>query len=317
MCKIFALTNSSKVKIDTKLIESVRDAVCDASDRDGFGYASLNDNQLICGERTTKPFEWSPFNRKTSQLSIVSSPSCNSFGDLASVKDSQVFIGHGRFSTNSKTLANTHPFVSDTLAMIHNGVVQQVGPKIDNLKTDCDTEILFHHWKRSEMHDIEDQVSGYYAMAVIDSETQLLHIVRDSAASLYIAWSASVESFVIATTVEIIWMVAEANNWAIETPEKISDNLHVIFKGNEIISQKPIQPLGRLNTQFDSKLTAEALGTVTVDKYEGFRDSPEVYSDPESDTYLTELEEEYYRMQEEALANESEDDIPFYRRKTG
>jgi predicted glutamine amidotransferase len=318
MCKVFALTNSTKVKVDSKFIGSVRDAVCKTNDKDGFGYASISENGLT-GERTTNPFEWLPMSQKTAKLSIVANPSCNSFGDLTGLGKSKAFIGHGRFSTNSKRLENTHPFINESVALIHNGVVSQVGPALKDLKTDCDTEILFKHWIDSEMHAIEDQVTGYYAMAILDSESGYLHIVRDSQAQLYIAWSPTIDSFVIATTAEIIGMIAYANRWAIEAPERIGDNQHIIFSGNEIVSQKPITPLGRLNSQFDTRLTSKALGLVP-DRYEGYNDS-DIYSDPYSDDYLDELEEERYTTEEEKLdreyLEEYQDDMPLYRKRTG
>lgn len=245
MCKIFALTSLKNIVVDNVLLDSVKKAVCKHNDKDGFGYAILDDKNNICGERTTKPLNFNPLNSKkgskTLALPIVENSS-NVFGMLKANPKS--LIAHGRYSTNTISLENTHPFYNGNEALIHNGVVQDAYNEVTSkLLTDCDSEILLRHWEQGGIDSIERGVTGYYAMAVLDN-TGILHIVRDDKAVLFIAWIKTIRSFAIATTQEIIKDICKDMKWEYEYPELILDNTYVVFDGNEIVSHRAIECLG-------------------------------------------------------------------------
>ena len=259
MCKIFAMTNVSRVKITTDLINVVRDALCKHNDRDGFGYAINTVGGNLWGEKTTAPFQFEPLNYRqssvTQNLPIVEIEN-QSFGEIS--EDNQSFIAHGRMSTNVINIGTTHPFLSDNVALIHNGVVSDPWKEAGRLTTGCDTEILLNLWERNGMDCIEENAAGYYALAILDKLGQL-HIARDDRANLFIAWSETVNSYLIATTVEILQSIADRMQWIIEVPEKIVDNVYAVFKGNEVISYKEISPVG-FDTGVNEDLVSRALG---------------------------------------------------------
>jgi len=301
LCKIFALTNASKVNFDSKFINIVKSQVCKTNDRDGFGYAVLRDSGLIHGERTTNPELFEPLRVSgvTAALPCIE-VTRNSFGSIDDTK-LKSFIGHGRFSTNTRSIENTHPFFDGNAALIHNGVVRHIGPKIESLKTDCDTELLAHHWGQSQMQGIEDSITGYYAMAIL--EHGMLHIVKDSIASLYVAWSPSIESFIIATTQDIIQGVAKEMGWVIEPCEAIADNSHTVFDGNSVVSCDEIYPLEIDNGPIDSK-TRVALGMG--------RD----YDEPlpgDSEEYFSDANTLGYERESIRYSDLNDDDGPAYR----
>lgn len=261
MCKIFAMTNLTKVKVTEKLIGVLRDAVCKTADRDGFGYAVNTHDGKLWGERALNPFQFEPFKAspkgKTAELSIVDVQS-NSFGDVKS-EDCASLIAHGRMSTNDVSLRNTHPFVNDDIALIHNGVVSDVHDLVTrDLKTTCDTEILLKLWEIGGIETIEDNAGGYYALAILDKQGQL-HIVRDDRASLFVAYSPTVDSFLIATTIDILNHVSKTMCWEIETPQSIQEGIYAVFRGNEIVFQKEIFPLG-YSSGIDNSKASLALG---------------------------------------------------------
>jgi len=278
------MTNVSKVKITTDLINVVRDAVCLHSDKDGFGYALNTVDGKLWGEKTVTPFQFSPLNYRqtsvTQGLPIVDIET-QGFGEVSD--DNRAFIAHGRLSTNVININATHPFLSDNAALIHNGVVSDPWKEAGRLTTGCDTEILLNLWERNGMDCIEENAAGYYALAILDKQGQL-HIARDDRAPLYIAWSQTVESYLIATTVEILTLISDRMQWVIEMPEKIVDNLYAIFQGNEVISYKEIIPVG-FDTGVNSDLVSKALG----------------YGDSVADSLESELSEL------------SDDDCPAYR----
>jgi hypothetical protein len=247
MCKVFAMTNVSQFKVNAKFISTVRNEVCRHADQDGFGYALLSKKGEIGGERTMRPLNFRPLidptgPKTTKQLPIVLDAD-NSFGkiDLTCPK---TFIAHGRLSTNQVSLPNTHPFVSDEgdIALIHNGVVRDPTDGIKkNLVSSCDSEILLRYFERGGVEAIEKMVYGYYAVAAVD-KNGLMHLFRDDRADLYIAWCKTVDSFIIATTAEIIRNVAKEMKWKIEHPEEILEKSYTVFDSNNILSHRAISP---------------------------------------------------------------------------
>jgi asparagine synthetase B (glutamine-hydrolysing) len=146
---------------------------------------------------------------------------------------------------------------------VHNGVVYDEQGAAGTLKTNCDSEILLNLWEYDGIDDIEKYVTGYYAFAVL-TDDGLLHIARDDKAMLYITWCATVDSYMIATTKEILQDIAKKMKWDIAEPEEITENVYAVFDGNNIIDQREIYPPKA--ARWDSK-AARALG-VDVDYYD-------------------------------------------------
>lgn len=246
MCKVFAMTNMEKVVLNKKFLNVVKNQVTKSSDKDGFGYAVSGSKGQLGGERTMRPKDFTPLtdnpgNKVVHQLPVVVRAN-DSFGkiDLLTPK---AFIAHGRLSTNTVSLENTHPFTNGEIALIHNGVVNDEYDLVKkNLITDCDTEILLRHWEQGGMKAVEENVSGYYAFAILDKKGQL-HLARDDRAMLYIAYVRTANSFMIATTADIIRGVCKAMNWKYEQPEEMITNFYCVFDGLNVVEHREIEPL--------------------------------------------------------------------------
>jgi predicted glutamine amidotransferase len=244
MCKVFAMTNTKQFKVNRKFIQTVRNEVCRHADQDGFGYAVLSTKGDIGGERTIRPLNFLPLidpqAPKVAGNLPIALKANNGFGmiDLANAK---AFIGHGRLATNAICLENTHPFTNGEVALIHNGVVNDPTSTLKNLTSTCDTEILLRYWEKGGVEEIEKMVSGYYAVAILDKEG-MLHIMRDDRADLFISWCKTVDSFIIATTADIIKNVAKEMKWKIEHPEEILEKTYTVFSSNDIVKHLSIIP---------------------------------------------------------------------------
>lgn len=264
MCKIFAMTSVEHVKLTADFLGIVRDAVCKTADKDGFGYAVSTKDGQLWGERTISPLQFDALKpqkklTKTLALPIVEGMYSNAFGPVGA-DENAAFLAHGRMSTNTVSIENTHPFVSENAALIHNGVVQDAGDVVTkSLKTNCDSEILLRLWDFGGIDAIEDNASGYYAIALLDKHGQL-HIVRDDRANLFVAWSETAQSFIIATTTEIIEDVAKRMHWELDAPQFIRDNTYAIFQGNDVIFHQEIIPLGYYRGGMDEGMVARSLG---------------------------------------------------------
>jgi glutamine---fructose-6-phosphate transaminase (isomerizing) len=98
----------------------------------------------------------------------------------------RIGIGHTRWATHGEPSdANAHPHVSGTVALIHNGIIENAAEFRTQLEStglvfssETDTEVLAHlvSVKRAEGHDLEDAlrltlatVEGTYGIAVIDT----------------------------------------------------------------------------------------------------------------------------------------------------
>lgn len=267
MCKIFAMTNMEKVVLSKKFINIVKNEVCKKSDDDGFGYAVLGQDGKLGGERTIRPKSFKPLSGAPEDKVVYSLPitlkSANMFGQI-DLLNPKAFIAHGRLSTNTVSIENTHPFTNGEVALVHNGVVYDELDEVkESLTTNCDTEILLRYWEKGGMKAIEENVSGYYAMAVLDKAGKL-HIARDDRAMLYISYCRTVHSFIIATTPDIIKGVAKNMKWNIEQPEELLENFYAVFDGNEIVKHEKIDPWGMVRA-YGRSAGARALGWESED----------------------------------------------------
>lgn len=280
MCKILAITNMEKVIIDSKFIGAVQKEITGYGDKDGFGYAILDESGNIFGERTAtpkwfKPFISSPNNPNKPRIDALplTHKQSDCFGQQKSKAKSM--IAHGRLSTNTVNLANTHPFVGEDIALIHNGVIQDAGKMLTrgiHLKTDNDSEIAFRYWQMGGMVDVEENVSGYYALAVLDGYTKRLHVVKDSNARLHCAYCPTIDSFIFATTPEIIRGLCKKMKWKLEEIRAVLNNIHGVFDRNDCVHHEEIEPIGHRSyiSSYDSwngsEAVSKALGVpVTTD----------------------------------------------------
>lgn len=224
MCKILAFSHSSK--IDQSHLNEMKNIITQY-DPDGFGMSVMhNDGSFF--DLKTLDIESELTFRKPLKLDGTIPLGFNS-GQI-NLPESKAMILHGRMSTNEVSIECTHPFKLDCGgSFIHNGVVSDL-TNLTTLKTKCDTEILSTHWS-SGARSFENLATGYAAIAVL--QKGLLHVARDNSAMLYIAWSDEIESYIIATTIEII----ESLNYEISDINMIAPNTRLVFNGNKLESK--------------------------------------------------------------------------------
>ena len=194
-----------------------------AQDKDGFGYMTLGENGIF-GERwldVKKAWKGKPkidkalYNALTIYGdSLVSPETYNAFG----IPSKRIFCIalHGRLSTNSVSIENTHPFVRDCEknAIIHNGIISNTHEFKADMKTTCDSETILIQVKKSKLaespkaiQDVSDQLNGYFAVASLaktESGQWVLDVFKDSKASLYAVFVAELQSFVFCTDAKIV-----------------------------------------------------------------------------------------------------------------
>jgi predicted glutamine amidotransferase len=256
MCKIIAFTDMKKVNLK-KCVNDIGNTLL-KSEKDGFGYA-VQGKSGVYGEKTTATHFRSRLGKESIQLPIIKNVYAQ-FGQPNELTGPGVF--HGRTSTNSEGLVNTHPMqrpdATGVWHLIHNGVVTDKGPSYDKLTRNDSEDVLFRLMEGIQtvkdgltdnpMESIEKHLEGYYAFAAIDTDGRL-HLCRDSYADLYMAWSASLNTYIIATTEGLVNKLNKMLDAKIGPIDAIEDDVYMVFEGNELIYHQFIQPLGFTRVQ--------------------------------------------------------------------
>lgn len=192
-------------------------------DRDGFGYMALGDSGIF-GERWLDVKQaW----RKKPKGDPALESALELYGDSLEIPESYNSFGnptarihclalHGRLSTNSVSIQNTHPFVSDceTHGIIHNGVISNYHEFRSDMRSTCDSEAILIQVKKTALADsvesiqaVASQLQGYFAVASIarnSSGQWVLDIFRDSSAQLSAVFVRELGCFVFCTDEKIV-----------------------------------------------------------------------------------------------------------------
>jgi len=252
MCKIITLSNVSKVKGLQRLIDLAQDLV-GQSERDGFGYAVQTDKGLFV-ERTVRPDSFKPTRGRQSIALPFASPVSNSVGTRG--KPTGAIMFHGRTSTNTKSLLNTHPIVKHGWTLIHNGVVSNHGRKYDQF-TSNDTEHLVEYLSNEGINGVASNLTGYYAVTAIDPQGRL-HVIRDSTARLSVAFIESIDSFIFATRPDHIEEICREMKWKLTHVSDFELNCYLVLNKTSIESVSKFEPRG--STSIESAYSGQSLG---------------------------------------------------------
>jgi hypothetical protein len=200
------------------------------NDSDGLGYVALDDNGIF-GERwlnvdtafkSRRRYTKNQENLNKFFKSAVSGAFENytSFGKV-NLSKSKTILFHTRYATNAKNMTNTHPFVIDDTALIHNGVIlndKDIMEFHENIST-CDSEAILQEYIANEVSknadDIQmvaDMLDGWYACGVLTKDKDGNHIVdifKCQNSSLYVGFVPELECFVFCTEIGILEQTAK------------------------------------------------------------------------------------------------------------
>lgn len=209
------------------------------NDKDGVGYAAVTHAGELFGERWVKSSEAFEVRQEFGQAdqelarrlggAVTVSPSYNRFGAVG--LDYSAIILHTRYATCVVNLANTHPFVSDDTALIHNGVISNARDL--KLKTStCDSEAILNSYLDngvdqvpSSIQNTAKELQGYYACAVLARDREgvrVLDIFKDTSANLHVCYVKALDAYVYCTSAEILRKVSKVSRMKISAPREIN-----------------------------------------------------------------------------------------------
>lgn len=244
MCKIMIFTNTKKLndsQINKVLVYNAENMKQD----DGFGYTLVNKNKTLFTERFLTPSDVK-FNLGLDIGSLEKSTFTDTEKNFQGFRSGHYFSGlliHGRVSTNDINLTNTHPINKHSWSLVHNGVVEDYGTPYKKMTTN-DSEDCLERLVQG-ISEVEKHLSGYYAIGAIDQDFNT-HIIRDNTASLYCAYVPSLESYIFATTQDLILGVCKTLGLTHDSIAQVTENTYLIFNPEgKLIHNQKIKPRGR------------------------------------------------------------------------
>lgn len=207
MCKLAAIVGVG-AGVSKKLARFANALAHDIADsqRDGFGYAAFSaDKGAMFGERwldvddvfTKRQLMGEEALKLAKEMmgTVRITNDYNYFGprNLA-LSGVTTMILHGRTSTNTVSMDNTHPFVMHDVALVHNGSISNHYTVTKKLST-CDSEAILIHYLNAGLRDnIEEidsfvnKLEGWFACAVLAKQTSgrwVADVFKDSTTPLY------------------------------------------------------------------------------------------------------------------------------------
>lgn len=251
MCKILCLTSHDPAARNDIILRAWK--AMSAGNNDGFGAAWVSpDGHIGYFKRSHARIDDLPsldFVHKKTYLtySKVTTPFSQS-NDIPS--DGGFLIIHARNATNAVNVANTHPFVTEDAAMVHNGVVRSAKYKNEAPGCTCDSELLFSAYRHGGIKEVTDEIEGSFAFMFLQvsgaEKKRTLHIAKDDRASLECGYIAADKTFAFATTEHLLGVVGA------ESMGEVDDGTLVVFEDAKTMSAFDFDPPG-----FKSKVSSE------------------------------------------------------------
>lgn len=234
-----------------------------ASEKDGLGYAAIDNEGKLFGERWVNNRE--AFQHRYSYGFEVDSNILKRFkilnkekvyGNFGTFSDKIRSITlHSRSATGTVSYKNTHPFVEGTTSVIHNGVIYN-DDELTKKYSSCDSEVILHEYikynvanKSGKFKKLVNKLEGYFALGIFAKTNEgrvILDVIKDN------------------TTKLDAFLIKELDTIVFATPKYTSSPVEEVCKtlGFTIVSKYEVK--GNRLQRFDA-ITGEALA------YESFK----------------------------------------------
>ena len=232
MCKLIIIPNATKLLNIEEFSSQCAEILSDQ--RDGYGYAVQGANGVF-GAKTLSPEAYAYNAECPPYIEPLSTP----FGVPGQVTGSAMF--HGRVSTNTVSIVNTHPIIRDDHYLVHNGVVTNQGDKYAKL-TSNDSEDILYHLVSGGIDKVAANLTGYYAVGVFSPDGRL-HVFKDATAPLLYAYSETLDTPIFASNQAILDALGELLSETFKGVSVKSDT-YLVFEGKTLVSHSTFKSRG-------------------------------------------------------------------------
>lgn len=212
-------------------------------DQDGLGYVALGDKGIF-GERWLDPENaFKSRARFTPSQKILNDffgeslsrnyENYSRFGQ-GSLNKATSILFHTRYATCGKTMMNTHPFVVNDTALIHNGVILNDDDIMDvheERSSTCDSESILREYLANEVaaepnaiQEVADILDGWYACGVLTKNAEGKYVVdvfKCKQSNLCVGIVPELESFVFCTDIDILKQTAKESKMTVSAYDDI------------------------------------------------------------------------------------------------
>ena len=233
MCKLFAVSSTAKMKrtLLERTIWYINQTYA-SSQRDGFGF-SVQCGERRYTERYCEPMSYLGLGKLKETLKEMDPFFSDGYKDTHDTPQWKMgvatgpLIAHGRTSTGSVEIANTHPFTKNGWTLAHNGVCGWRG-EARKLETTCDSEHLLNCYALGNGVADLKELSGWAAWVAINPEGRLV-AGRDEATPLHFAFSKQLSAYIIATKKDDLEKYTQAMKIKCGKPLLMRANSEVTF----------------------------------------------------------------------------------------
>lgn len=233
MCKLFAISSTAKLtKRKLNAMLEIVNKLYGATQRDGFGF-SLQCEKRRYTERYTQPNNYQGVGVLRDTIRVVDKFFTKEYEGKHQtpsweLKDfSGPLIVHGRTSTGTVEIKNTHPFTKNEWTLAHNGVVAWHGRRLET-ETTCDSEHLLNCYAMGNGTEEFESLSGWAAWVAINPNGKLV-VGRDKVTPLHLSYSQHLQAYIIATKAEDLKLITAAMRLNCGTILTIQDNSEITF----------------------------------------------------------------------------------------
>lgn len=266
MCKIMGMAGLEfgQEKNVWKFVTEMAKEMSKSND-DGLGYAAFSHEGNMWGERWLKNKEAFQRRNNLSVLeqtimkeykNILTKPKLyNKFGSIQDNSISSIIL-HTRLATSGKDFYNTHPFVRDNTALIHNGIIFNAS-ELTMIQSSCDSETILNEYcdlgVKNDVNNIQlvaDKLTGYYACAVLsttEDDIPYMDIFKDYRAHLGACFIKELGVVVFATDISDVYKVCKKLKWPVSA--------NFLYKENSLIRINAITGKVMNHAEFKPKST--------------------------------------------------------------
>lgn len=241
MCKIAVISGITSETKDKawEFVKAMAKEMSSYSDKDGLGYAAVDADGNLFGERwwtNADAFETrEPLTVLDRALldeyggMLGKAVTYNSFGNVENFEsveetDFRSVIIHTRQATTGKEFVNTHPFVIGDTALIHNGIIRNY-KELGTKNSTCDSESILVRYLEEGVQDnmgkiaqVADTLEGYYACGIISKTNEgrvIVDVFKDNSAQLCALFIKELNTMVFCTAENMVRAVCRSLQFTI------------------------------------------------------------------------------------------------------